>query len=577
MKSLFYILIYTSSITLFGQKIKNEDLSYSKVYLPTILNLDQPIDINIQFISSTDYIKNIIKSANIYSTTDFSNNNSSNPKYIAVVDYIYKEPYSFHEKKSLNTIVIKSKIDAILYLIEAGKGVFNTDTIKSNERPFIIDKLVSDAEVSAYFLNGIFPNPEKITQVDRGQVINISDLAKDKIREKLTTTKENKKIELNNLKSDKEFNSNNFSKAFEIITKNLEPLNNDKLTEAINLFQIELDHYKDNSEKKINKYKIAILENILRLSFLTDSYQNIDNYKSSMNSLDSKNFVLKWYLSKYESYKKRNESSQLNQSLTYTDIPEKLFNTSNNKTALTQAENVNDERINKLDVTSYYEYIDPVFSLNNILFYLKALKNERLLDKYQNDIFNEIIWYMFQHEYKIKKLRNSETKLMQDFITFSKEFNKITKEKNVYKMEDEKSVKLMKLREYVSLNYTIQDFTKFIPAIENTIKAATSNTRKELVEGYLAATNLSSIMQTRNLIAKDDYMESERKSYEKILDDMLEANVKNPIFKNKSYYEFKKSIDLIKNMEFKRSFTEEELENYKILMINIVSKLLYNA
>ena len=87
---------------------------------------------------------------------------------------------------------------------------------------------------------------------------------------------------------------------------------------------------------------------------------------------------------------------------------------------------------------------------------------------------------------------------------------------------------------------------------------------------------MNSIVQMRDLLADDQFMESERKSFEDKLDNALEEQVKSYLSKNDTYYEFKKSIkvfDIIKN---KRQLSKEEYEYYETLMNNVIAKFIYN-
>lgn len=590
MKKLFLALSFFGTSFYFAQNIKSENLEYTKTILPTILNLEKPLDLNILRISSSDYInKSGLLNLN-FSKTRFINYNTSNPKYVAVLEYIYSDPYLNYQKKSLNEIVIKSNIEAKLYLIESGKGIFDTEIIKltnpQNQNSFgrefyeisstISKSMITDAEASPFLKDGKFPNPAKVMEVETEQMQRLSVIANRRINEKIASFEEDAKIEFSYLKEDKNFNSTDFDKVYNTVKQNLKPINADQLKAAVKDFKIEFDKYQTSTEKKTLKYKEALLENIITICYLTDDYSNADIYEKLMNEISPKNRLMSWFMSTKKKYENRNSISKLGEPLIYSPIPENLLSTSSNNKNLIQSNEEQDYKIDKINRNMNANYIQSTIELNNLSYQLKAIQKRGLLPQHENDIFNKIIWTMMTFDNKIGTLRGSEKTYIKDLIRFCEVFSKEIKDKKIFNSEDGKDERLMKIREYISKNYKIEDFTNYIPSIEKAVLERTNDKKESTKVAYRSAIHMNSIVQIRDLLADDQFMESERKSFEDKLDNALEEQVKSYLSKNDTYYEFKKSIkvfDIIKN---KRQLSKEEYEYYETLMNNVIAKFIYN-
>lgn len=580
-KGLMLVAFVTSTIG-FGQNLKSENLDYLKLITPSLISVEKPVDMTVQHLSNSTYIKEIIKESNLQKPY-FVNNNTSNPKYIAVVDYIEYPALTSHSKKSINSILIKSNIEAVVYLIEAGKGVFAQDTIKLankanntnldnySEFSSTISTNLSDVEAAPFFLNGKFPNPAKVKSVDKDQVERLQNIAYRRINRKITDTEEKNRIKFNYLKLDKNFDSKEFDLAYDIVKANLKPVNAQKLQDAAFIFNTELDKYANNSDKKIEKYRIAILENLMLISYLTDDYSNAEGYKKSITEIDDKNRFVTWYTKTEKDLKKRQKENELGKPLIYSKIPTSIINISTDKLVLEQGGNLDDLRIEYVGMPLYKEYVNPVVQLNSIAYKLKALDNKKLFIKYQNDIFNDVLWYMLSYKNNIVHISNADKKVMQDFLDFSEEFSKTVADKKIYSRTDSKAEALAKLREFVSKNYTIQDFTRHSPSILAAVESASTQKRVISTTVYQNALKLNAIIQLRELLADDLYMEEERLDIESVLDATIEEGVTKSYYpKNKTYYEFKKSVDILKSIKNRRSLSEDEYKNYEILILNII-------
>lgn len=587
MKKLFLALSCISTLFSLAQSVKSENLEYTKTVLPTILNLEKPLDLNVLRISNSDFInKSGLLNLN-FNKTRFINYNTSNPKYIAVLEYIYADPYLNYQKKSLNEIVIKSNIEAKLYLIEAGKGIFDTEIIKltnpQNQNTFgrgfyevsstISKSMISDAEVAPFLKDGKFPNPAKIMEVETEQMLRLSAIADRRINEKITSFEEDAKIEFNYLKEDKNFNSSDFNLVYNTVKQSLKPVNISQLKAAVKGFKAEFDRYQTSDEKKISKYKEALLENIITLCYLTDDYDNAEIYEKLMNEINPKNRQMSWFIDAKKKYENRNSTSKLGQSLTYSPIPENLLSTSSNNKTLTQSTEEQDYTIDKMNRNTNAHYIQSTIELSNLSYQLKALQKGGLLPQHENDIFNKIIWTMMTFDNKISTLRSSEKSYIKDLISFCERFNKEIKEKKIFNSDDNKDVRLMKTREYISKNYKIEDFTKYISSIDQAILERTNDKKESTKLAYRSAINMNSIVQMRDLLADDQFMESNRKSFEDQLDQILEES---HLSKNNAYYEFKKSIKVFEAIKNKRQLSKDEYENYETLMNNVIAKFIYN-
>lgn len=574
----------------YGQNIKSKTIAYTKTITPTLLNLEQPIDMSVNYISSSNYIKEMLSKN--YITNDkpyYINNNTSNPKYIAIVNYIYNDPYTKFEKGITSQVIIKSKIDAVIYLLEAGKGVFDTDTIhltnnsnndvliSSIELASTINKSLLDKDLGPYLVNGVFPNPAKVNEVNLNQLKKITEIANSRIKNKLTSYKEETKINFNYLKEDKIFSSIEFNKALELAEQNVNPINAEKITEAIRLFQAEFDKYENNSEKKIKNYKIAILENILRLDYLINNYNNTGLHKTKMENIDKKNYILNWYLDTASEFEKRISATKINQPLTYTKIPDNLLQLTTHKNALQNNPSdesnfsINDVLKGKSAINyPLYDLVNSQFELNNFIYYLEILEN-KTKPEYQDILMDKVILYIQNGKFNAKKLSSSTKNKMKDFFTYCDNFNQELIDKSVYKKSGEsKESKYQKIREYISENDKTEEFTKFIPNLKTAL--IEYNNKIEKSKAYQAAINLNSIVKLRNILEENDLYEKQRKENEDILNQYLEDKTKNPIFKGIEYFEFKKTIDIFDKAKNSKVLTDEDIENYQILLVSIAMK-----
>lgn len=583
-KRLILAILFINALA-FGQNIKSENLNYLKIIPPSIISIDKPVDMTIQHVSNSSHLTDLIKKSYL-SYPYYINNNSSNPKYIGVIHYIDNPPITIKTDKN---VIIKSDIEAIVYLIESGKGIFYQEAIKlsntknsnnygnSSEFSSVINKDLTDIEAKELFLNGIFPNPEKVQQIDIDQLKRLSKIAFRKINSKITTINEEDKISFSYLKKDKEFDSSQFDKAYAILKSNLNPINIDSLKQASIMFESEYNKYSNNDpNKKVRKYKLALLENLISISYCIDDYSQFDKYLYDLKELDDRQLILKWYLKGEKDYSKRLEENQLGSNISYYSIPTNLINISTNKGVLLQKDNPVDQRIENIDFQVHRIYIEPIISLNTVAYKLKTLETKNLFIAYQNNLFSDIIWYMLSYKENLSDISNSQKKKMQGFIDFCESFNKELIDKRVYKNSDLKDYRIDKIREYISLNYSIEDFTKYTPQIFDAIELATVTKNEVSTKVYQNALKINGIVQLRKILINDLYMEDERVKAETILNNSIEEGILNSnLVKNRAYFEFKKSIQIFEHIKGKRTLAEEEYLNYEILLLNLISNSIY--
>jgi hypothetical protein len=588
MKKKLVLVILFTNVLAFGQNVKSERLNYLKIIPPSIINIDKPVDMTIQHISNSNELTDLIKKSYIsLSPPNYINNNNSNPKYIGVISYIDNPAITIKTDKN---VIIKSDIEAVIYIIESGKGVFYQDVIKlsnkdnrgnygnSSEFSSVINKSLTDNEAAELFLNGTFPNPAKVEQVDIDQLKRLSKIAYRRINSKITTTDEEDKISFNYLKKDKEFDSSQFDKAYAILKSNLNPINIDSLEQASIIFESEYNKYSNNDpNKKIRKYKLALLENLISISYCIDDYSQFDKHLNDLKELDDRQLILKWYSREKNIYTKRLEENQLGNIISYYSIPKDIIDNSTNKVILLQKNNPVDQRIENIDFQLNRIYIEPIISLNTFAHKLKTLETKNLFIAYQNNLFSDIIEYMLSYKENLTDIGNSQKKKMQGFIDFCESFNKELIDKKIYKNSDKIDYRTAKIREYISLNYSIEDFTKYTPQIFDAIELATTTKNEVSTKVYQNALKINGIVQLRKILIDDLYMEDERVKAENILNNSIEEDIlKSKYAKNRAYFEFKKSIQIFEHIKGKRTLAEEEYINYEILLLNLISNSIYS-
>lgn len=572
-----------------AQNIKSEKLEYSKTILPLLIDIEKPIDLNIIRTTESDVINKLDVLNYPFRNSNYTNNNTSNPKYTVVIDYIYQQPKTLYEKsKTMNNFLIKSNIEAKLYFIEIGKGVFDFEHIiltnKKNQNTFkknyneissTIHENIADSLTASYFQNGIFPNPVKVNEVELDQIYRLNFIALTRIENKLTSYEEADKIVFKYLKKDKNFDDAEFNSIYELTKQNVNPVNKEQLIIARSRYKDELDKYAGNTAKKTIEYKEALLENILTISYLIDDFEQIETYQSLMQFINEKNYEIQWFERAKNKFDKRNEANKLGAPLAYVEIPEYLLTNSQTKGLLNQSGNIEDYKIEKRLISVRAQYMTATINLNNLLYQLRAIQKRGLLPQYENDIFNKIIWTLLRFDYSFNTISKSEKTILKDLNTFSDQLAKEVKDKKIYDARDGQSTKLMKLREYVSQNYKIEDFTKYIPSIEQAISARIEKKNNIATQAYRLAIDMNSIVQMRDLLADDLFMESERKSYEDQLMTLYDDQCKAKLSKNETYYDFKKSIITLENIKNKRSLSEEEYKNYQDLINSVIEQITY--
>ena len=234
--------------------------------------------------------------------------------------------------------------------------------------------------------------------------------------------------------------------------------------------------------------------------------------------------------------------------------------------------NENYPKINKLNSYLNWDY-NPILNLNNLKYQISILKDEdKLFLKYQNFLMDEILWYMMNIKSNSKALPAKAKNQIEPLIAFAEKLNTEYDTKKIFKFGDERNYKLMKAREYFSSNYKLSDLYQFIPNMDSGISSFFENKSPNLTNAFKDVAEINSIIQLRKFVY-DNYYENRRKEKESELDNYIEGKAKMPTYKNEVYYEFKNSIGVLGGIGGKRLLSEEEYQNYQLLMNHLLYKL----
>ena len=574
-----------------AQKIKSETLELTKTIQPKLLKTETPIDITLIRTTSSEQLKtNNLFNASV-STPSYITNNTSTPKFIAVLDYSYKPSTNKIGKLGtlLNELYFKSNTYATLYLMTREKGVFYQENIelsnssqnnwKSEEIGIssigitaVLKETLSDADASKYVLNGQF-KPEVVNEIEKKQIERLTIKAYQIIRESMTENNIKNKLVFNYLKPGDDFTSSDFDNAYSKIKNSINPINKTEIISAIDIWKKEANKISDVNDKVKKKYKIAILENILTAYYIIDQF-NVDAIADELKKLDEKSDALYFYVKQKKIFSDNNQQIK---EFSYTALPNNITIPEANKNLFTTANsgstNETYAKINKLKPYYTWNY-NPILNLNNIKYQLTILKDEdKLFLKYQNFLMDEILWYMMNIKNNAKTLPSKSKKEIETFIAFAEKLNAEYETKKLYKFSDEKSYKLMKAREYVSTNYKLNDFFQFIPNMDLAINSFFENKNNKLTNAFKDVVDINSIVQLRKFVY-DNYYENQRKEKEKELDEYIENKANNiPTYKDEIYYEFKNTINVLDGIKGKRLLSDEEYQNYQSLLNEILYRL----
>lgn len=579
--SLFSLtLVYSNA-----QKIKSETLELTKKVQPKLLRIETPIDITLIRTTSSEQLKN----NDLYNTyvhvPNYITNNTSTPKYIAVLDYIYKPMTNKIGKlgTSLNELYLKSNTTATLYLMTREKGVFYKEVIelKNNSQDnwksdilgvsTVLKSTFSDTDAGNFIVNGQF-RPEIIVALEKKQIERLTILAYQTIRDDMAENEVKNRLAFNFLKSGEEFSSSDFDNAYSKLKNNINPINKSEINNAVELWKNKANKITDVSDNTKKKYKIAILENILSAQYIVDDY-NSDTIENELKKLDEKNDILYFYAQQKKNFQNNNQQIK---DFTYTSLPSEILIPEANKGLFTTNNSGSSgesyAKINKLNPYLNWDY-NPILNLNNLKYQVSILKDEdKLFLKYQNFLMDEILWYMVNIKNNAKALPAKTKSQIESFIAFSEKLNNEYESKKIFRFGDDRNYKLMKAREYFSANYKLSDLFQYIPNMDSGINTFFENKNSNLTNAFKDVAEINSIVQLRKFVY-DNYFENRRKEKESELDNYIEGKAKMPTYKDEVYYEFKNSIGVLGGIDGKRLLSNEEYQNYQLLMNHLLYKL----
>lgn len=443
-----------------AQKVKTETLELTKTVQPILFRAENPIDITLVRTTSSGELA----SNNLYNADDniprYITNNTSTPKYIAVLDYVYKPATSKIEKlgTQTNDLFYKSNIVATLYLLSREKGVFYEENISLQDNTqnnwkdnalfgsltTVLKVSVNNVEVGNYLTYNSF-SPSLVNNIEKTQIERLTIKAYKTIREGMMENESKNRLTFNYLKNDDEFKSPEFDKAYAILKGNINPINKTEILNSIQVWKNEADKLTNLSDKSSKKFKIALFENILNAHYIIDNYET-DDIENQLKSLDEKNDVLYFYQgqkNKYSSNKnleiKEFKYSPLPSNITIPESSKNLFTTNNSSSTNTAT-----AKINSYNYIPNYDYA-PILELDNLKYQLLAIKEEKNLSSTnQNTLWDEVVWYTIMSKHKLKELPSKAKSKLDNFKIFTEKLSTEFEAKNFMHLETKKTLKSKK-------------------------------------------------------------------------------------------------------------------------------------
>ncbi|MBS7255085.1 hypothetical protein [Flavobacterium branchiicola] len=350
---LLLLFLLVSSISI-AQKIRWDNLNVRREIQPSLFLKEDPLDVGF-FYTSTDHEfyadptmhYNVSDAGFLYNT--YISNNLGFPKLVALLEYKY-QPATLHLiKKDLKyQVAVVSHIYANLILIDPEKGVFDVQEIKlgdidlvnpvgnikgfnsnlgyldypNNLKTTLLRSDLSEFEANQYRdpKNTTLPRSTDVKEVDQIQLAKLCFKVGSLLHGKFHVHGKYSSLSFNYLKDDKNFNSDNFNKASQLINAGIDPIDESKVRQAIEIWKTEAQSITNLEDKKNKKYYIAIQENILQSYNVLRDFTETDELANNLKTIDTKNEIADALISN----KKKNAVPAEKKEIVYSPVPQRF-------------------------------------------------------------------------------------------------------------------------------------------------------------------------------------------------------------------------------------------------------------
>lgn len=577
MKNNLLLFLLLVSAFLNAQKIKWENLNVRKEVQPSLFLKENPLDV--AFITTAtdrqffeDQTMNYRVSDIEVLYNDYIYNDLGFPKLVALLEYKY-QPATLHliKKELKYQVAVVSHLYANLILIDPEKGVFdvqeirlgdcdlvnpvaNTKGYNSNlgnlDYPNNLNTTLLMTDLSEFEANQYknqkdpsLPRKSDVQVVDQIQLIKLNLKVGSVLHTKFHPYGKYVSRSFNYLKEDKDFNSENFNKAFQLVNTGIDPVDESKVRQAIEIWKTEVKSITNLEDKKNKKYYIAIQENILQCYNVLRDFSETDEIANNLKTIDTKNEIADALISN----KKTNAIPVEKKEIVYTPLPQRFA-----KDDVVRFLKKKKDQINPLMIIQPGKFDVKLNDMNiykNASILIKETKPNSESYDIIFDLFIDITTYADNsNNSSLPKEAN------ESVINFNLFCKKILEERkkfdNAFDFKKEANLYRAKLRNHILSLHKIEEFTVFNDALSIAIDKTISYTKPDNVALAHDFTDLNMAMTLKQLTNTTKYDNTIKETISHITSFI---DKKFPIQNREAFFEYKNICRLIQeNKKFSK-------------------------
>lgn len=343
-------------------------------------------------------------------------------------------------------------------------------------------------------------------------------------------------LSFNYLKEDKDFNGENFNKATQLINAGIDPIDESKVRQAIEIWKAEASSITNPEDKKSKKYYIAIQENILQCYNVLRDFTETDELANKLKTIDSKNQIADALISN----KKKNAAPVEKKEIVYSPLPSRFA-----KSDVVRFLKKRKDMINGLNHVQP-DYYDGKLTDMNIYKEASLLLKE---NKPGSQNFNPLVDLLIDIAgYEKNSSNYHQRKELNDVLKNYNEFCiKVATETNKFRanFDFKKEARLYrsKLREHILSLNKIEDFIAFNDALTTSVATTIEKTKPEniaIARDFIDLDTAITLKQLTNTTKFDATLAKTMTNITSFLDK------KFPEQKYEVFFEFKNACRLIK-------------------------------
>lgn len=567
-KLLLFILLVSSLSN--AQKIRWDNLNVRREIQPSLFLKENPLDVAFMT-TSTDGVffadptmdYRVSDMGILYN--DYIYNDLGFPKLVALLEYKY-EPATLHIiKKDLKyQVVVVSHIYANLILIDPEKGVFDVQEIKlgdcdlvnpvanikgfnsnlgnldypNNLNTTLLLRDLSEFEANQYRdqKNPNLPRKSEIKEVEQIQINKLGFKVGNILHTKFHPYGKYSQLAFNYLKEDKDFNSENFNKASQLINTGIDPIDESKVRQALEIWKTEASSIANPEDKKSKKYYIAIQENILQCYNVLRDFTETDEIANNLKTIDPKNQIADALISN----KKKNAIPTEKKQIVYSPLPPRFAQTDVTRFLKKRKDMING--LNHLQPDYYDGKLTDISIYKEACLLLKENKLGSVNSTKIIDLLIDIAGYeKNSSNYHQRKELNDVLKNYNAFCM--KVANENKKFTATYDFKNDALSYRTKLREHILSLNKVEDFTAFNDALTTSVVATIEKTKPEniaIAQDFIDLNTAMTLKQLTNTTKYDSTIDKNITAITTFLDK------KFPEQKREVFFEFKNACRLIK-------------------------------